>query len=84
MAHRAAAMLGKAALDRKAGIVGVQKRIAVLDLLCCQKIGISPVQQHGIAAADKGITLGVGMKQVQNTALADHGIIIQILFQTFP
>ena len=76
MPHRATTMLGKAALNWKAGIFSVQKGIAVFDLLCCQKIGVSPIQKHGIAAADRGITLGVGVKQVQNTALADHCIII--------
>ena len=84
MAHGAAAMLGEAALDRKAGIVDVEKRIACYDLRGGQKIGIGPVQHHGIAAPDEGVALRVGVDQVENPALADHGVVVQVLFQPFP
>jgi hypothetical protein len=42
------------------------------------------VQAHGIAAARIGVALGVGVKEVEHAALADHGVVVEVLFEAFP
>ena len=84
MTYSAAAMLGQPPLDREPRVIGVQEGIAFLDLGGGQHVGIGPVQDHRIAAPDKRIALPVRMDQVQDAALTDHGIVIDVLFKTLP
>ena len=42
------------------------------------------MQAHGIAAANRSIALRIIMDNVQNAALADHGVEINVLFQPLP
>ena len=42
------------------------------------------MQPHGVAAARGRVALGVGMKEVEHAALADHGVVIDVLLQPFP
>ena len=55
-----------------------------LDLSRRQHFGIGAVQDHRIAAPDKGIALRIGMDQVQDAALADHRVVVEVLLQPFP
>jgi hypothetical protein len=42
------------------------------------------MQPHGIAAARIGVALGIGMVEVDDAALAHHGIVVDVLLQTLP
>ena len=42
------------------------------------------MQAHGVAAAGVGVALDVGMEDVEDAALTDHGVVVDVLFQTFP
>ena len=84
MTHRATTFLKQTAPDRKAGIVEIEKRHHVPDRGPVQQIGINPVKPHGIAAPRVGIALSIGVKQVQDTALGDHGVEIEVLLQPLP
>ena len=84
MPDGAAAPLGQATLDRKPVIVKIQEGAFGAHLLGIQQLRIRTVQHHGIAPAAIGIALGVGVDQIQNAALADHRVVIDVLFQPFP
>ena len=82
--YGATAPLGKATLDWKPVIVKIQERTFGAHLLSRQQLCICAIQQHRIASAAIGIALAVGVDQIQDTALADHCIVIDVLFQPFP
>src|SRR5665213_37742 len=42
------------------------------------------MHQHGIAAADVGVALGIRVIQVQHAALADHGVVVEVLLESLP
>ena len=84
MAHRAAAFLRQPALDREAGVVEVQEGIQRPHVFLGQQLRVGPVHDHGIAATGIGVALGVGVEQVQDAALADHGVVVEVLLQPFP
>ena len=79
-----APVLGQTALDRKPGIVDVQERVALADLIDAQQFRIRPVEQHRVAAPHGGVTLRVAVKKVDDPALADHGVEVEVLLQPFP
>ena len=84
MAHSAAAMLRQTAFNRKPRVVGIQKRIARFDLLGRQHFCVCTIENHCITAPDKRIALRVSVDQVENAALADHGVEIKILLKPLP
>ncbi len=84
MPHRAAPPLRQRALDRKAGIVEVAPGIDRADLLPVQKLRIRTVQDHRVAAPGDGVALRVGVDQVHDPALADHGVVVQVLLKPLP
>jgi len=45
---------------------------------------IDTIQTHRVAAPGEAIALGIVVNQVQDTALAEHDVVIQILAQAFP
>jgi hypothetical protein len=49
-----------------------------------EQLRIDPVQSHGVTAPDRRIALAIRMKQVQHPALADHRIVVDLLFEPFP
>jgi hypothetical protein len=81
---RAAARLHQGALDREAGVVEVEPGIHLADLVAVQKPRIRAVQDHRIAAPRGRIALRVGVDQVDDPALADHGVVVEILLQPLP
>ena len=53
-------------------------------LLAVEQLGIDAVQPHGVAAPREGVALRVGMVEVQHAALADHGVVVEVLLQPLP
>jgi hypothetical protein len=84
MAHRAAAPLQQAALDREARVVEIEEGIHRADLLAVEQFGIDAVQDHRVAAPGEGVALRVGVDQVEHAALADHGVVVEVLLQPLP
>ena len=82
--HRAAAPLQEPAMDREAGVVEIEHRHAGAHALAVEQFGVDAVDAHGVAAPGIGVALAVGMKQVQHAALADHGVVVDVLLQPFP
>jgi len=66
MPHRAATPLKKPALDRKAGIVEIEKRQLGAQLIGIGQFRIRSGQEHRVGPPHEGIALRVGMKQVQD------------------
>ncbi len=84
MPHRASPPLQQSALDGEAGIVVIEKRKKVAHLVTIQELGIASVKAHGVAAADKSIALGIGVIEIEDAALADHGIVVDVQLQALP
>ena len=84
MPNRAPTLLRQCALDRKTGVVEIQERIHRFHLFARQQFSISTIQNHAIAASCESIALGVGVDQVHDATLADHGIVVEVLLQPFP
>ncbi len=82
--HRAAARLQQPAADRKARIVEIDERHQRAHLLAVEQLGIDAVQPHGVAAPRIGVALRVGVEQVQHAALADHGVVVEVLLEPLP
>ena len=49
-----------------------------------EQFGVDAVQPHRIATPGVGVALRVGMAEVQDAALADHRVVVQVLLQSFP
>ena len=84
MPGRAAAALQQPAVDRESRIVEIEIGQHRPDLLGAEQFGIDSGEPHRIAAPGEGVALGVGMVEVQDAALADHGVVVQILLQPLP
>ena len=84
VAHRAATRLPERALDREPRVVEIEERTHLLDAVAVQEFRISPRKAHGIGPAGKGITLWVRVDQVENAALGDHRVVVEILLEAFP
>jgi hypothetical protein len=65
----------------KARIVEIEEGIHGAHLFGVEQFGIDAMQAHGIAAPRIGIALRVGVAEVQHAALADHGVVIEVLLQ---
>src|SRR6185369_11094739 len=79
VARRAAAGLKQAASDGEARIVEIDERHQRAHLLAIEQLGIDAVQPHGIAAPRIGVPLRIRMEHIQDAALADHGVVVEIL-----
>ena len=44
----------------------------------------TPFSRIALPRRAEGVALGVGMEQVQHAALADHGVVVDVLLQPFP
>ncbi len=84
MARGARTFLTQTTLDRETGIVEIQKRRNLAQLLRRQHGATRARQMHRIAATTIGITLVVGVKQVDNAALRHHRVKVQILLHGLP
>ena len=80
----AAAALQETSLDRESGGVEVQEGRHAPNLTDVEELRIDTVNPHSVPATGEGITLCVGMKQVQYTALANHRVVIEILLEALP
>jgi len=81
MAYRAAPALQQAAADREALVVETEKRYHRLPRFAVQQLGIDAMVAHRVAAAGERVGLRVRMNQVQRAALADHGVVVEVLLQ---
>ena len=84
MAHGAATSLVQPTLDGKPRIVKIQKGKFAPQLLLIGQFRICSGQHHRIGAAHKRVALWIRVKQIEDRALADHRIIIKILFKALP
>ncbi len=84
VARRAAAPLQQAALDRKARIVEIQERHHLAHAVGVEQFGIDAVDAHGVAAPRIGVALRVGMVEVQDAALADHRVVVEVALHRLP
>jgi hypothetical protein len=82
--HGAAAPLQQAALDREPRVVVVEVWRERANLLALEQFGVDAVHAHGIAAPRVGVTLGVGVIEVEHAALADHGVVVDVPLQPLP
>ena len=71
-------------MDRKAGVVVIEKRQHCANLLSIEQLRVDAVEPHGIAAAGEGVALRVGVIEIEDAALADHDIVIELALQPFP
>jgi hypothetical protein len=84
VAHCAAAPLQEAALDGKARIVIVEEGIHLAHRIAVEQLGIHAVDAHGVAAPREGVALRIGVTEVQDAALRDHGVEVEVLLEAFP
>src|SRR3546814_17322054 len=79
MACRAAARLQQATEDREpGGFREVQIRVQAAHAVAVEQLGVDAVQPHGVAAPGIGVHLSVGMGEVEDAALAEHDIVVQV------
>ena len=55
-----------------------------LDLVAIEQFGIDAVQAHGVAPQGGGVHLGIGMAQIDDAALGEHDIVVQVATQSLP
>ncbi len=85
MAGGACARLQEAAIDREARILGeIQMRHHALHLLAGQKLRVDAVQPHGVAAPGEGVHLPVGMSEIEDAALGEHHVEVEVLGEPLP
>ena len=84
MADRAAAPLQQSAANREACVVEIQERHHLADGLLVEKFGVDAVNAHRVAAPGESIALAVGVVKIEHAALADHGVVIDVLLEAFP
>ena len=82
--HRAAALLEQSAAHGEARIVEIDERHEPTHLLAVEQLGVDAVQPHSVAAPRKSVALRVGVKHVEHAALADHGVVVEVLLQPLP
>ena len=80
----AAASLQKSAVDRKAGVLEVEKGQHAPHAARIEQFRIDAVHAHGVAAACVRIALRIRVIQVQHAALAHHGVVIELLLESLP
>ena len=81
VARRAAAPLQQPALDGEAGIVEIEERHHLPHRRRVEQLGIDAVHAHRIAAPRIGVALRVGVIEVEDAALADHRVVVEVLLQ---
>ena len=84
MADRAAAPLQQSAANWEAGVVEIQERHHLADGLLVEKLGVDAVNAHRISAPGESIALAIGVIKIEHAALADHGVVIDVLLEAFP
>ena len=84
VARRAAARLHQAAMNGKARIVVVQIGQEGANALAVEKLAAGAVQPHGVAAPGKGVALSVGVINIDDAALADHRVVVEVPLQALP
>ena len=71
-------------MNRKARVVEIEKRQHRAHLRAIEQFRIDAMQPHGVAAAGEGVALRVGVIEIEHAALADHGVVIEVLLQPLP
>ncbi len=82
--NRSAAALQETTLDRKARVVVVEPGIHGADGIPVEKLGIDAVQPHGVAAPRIGIALSVRVTEIEDAALRDHRVVVDVLLEPLP
>jgi hypothetical protein len=80
MAHRAAALLQQAALDRKTGIVEIRNGSIFARQLRSSSSASTPCSRMALPRRYRR-RAGVIVVEVEHAALRDHGIEVEILLQ---
>ena len=84
MTDGAAAPLQYGAADRKAALSKSRNGTIFRTSSRSSKFTIDAVNAHRIAAPRERIALRIGMEEIEHAALADHGIVIEILLEPLP
>ena len=85
VARRAAAPLQQPALDREARIVEIEERQPARARCSRSSSSAStPCSRMALPRRAIGVALRVGMVEVQHAALADHGVVVELLLEPFP
>ena len=80
-----AARLGEPTDNREARIFRkVQVRHQFFNTVEIVHHRVDAIQPHRVATARESVTLCIVMEDVQNTALAEHDVVVQLLAQAFP
>ena len=58
--------------------------IIFLTAASVEQFGVDAVDAHGVAAPRIGVALGVGMVEVDDAALADHRVVVEVLLHALP
>ena len=62
----------------------VEEGIHLAHRLAVEQFGIHAVDAHGIAAPREGIALRIGVAEIQDAALRDHGVEVEVLLEALP
>ena len=71
-------------MDWESRVVKIEKGQHVTHGYRIEKFGIHAMHSHGIASANIGIALSVGVIEVQYAALADHRVVVEVLLESLP
>ena len=80
----AAAALQQPAHDRKPRMIIIEKGRQLAHRRAVEQLGIDAMQPHRIAAPGEGVALRVGVIEVEDAALADHRVIVEVLLEALP
>ena len=62
----------------------VEEGIHLAHRLAVEQFGVHAVDAHGIAAPGEGVALRIGVTEVQDAALRDHGVEVEVLLEALP
>lgn len=84
MAHRATAPLQETTLDGKTRVGEIEEGIHRLHVMGVEQLGIDAIDPHGVATPREGITLGIGVAEIEHAALRHHGVEVEVLLEALP
>src|SRR5262245_17796238 len=84
MAYGATTSLQQASLHGKAGIVEIKKGHDLPNARSVEKLGINTMDAHSVTPTGKGVSLAIGMVEIENASLANHGIVVEVLLESLP
>src|SRR4051812_4895600 len=84
MANRAAAPLQEPAHDREAAVLEIEERQHFAHCRAIEQLRIDAADAHGIAAPRERVALRIRVIEIEDAALRDHRVEIEVLLEAFP